>query len=484
MSAQPMKSNSENRLLFWSTVLMATLVLLLFFWGLGSLSFLSLNEARRAISAREMHASGQWLLPYMNGDLYLSKPPLFYWLELISSQLLGSVSEWSVRLPSAVFATVCCLAVYRFGVKLAGRQVGMYAVIFLAANAGFSLFARRAEIEMALTGMVFVAVYAAWQFLFQQGSRAWALLSYALLGFGLLTKGPVTLLWVIVPILVYALLTRDSRAKAYLSYIPGWLLMLAIGSSWYLAVSLKEGWGIWSAVLQEDIVKKINGSGAETWYAYLQYLAGDFFPFWLILLVRPRQLWQDIRSNRELMFLTCCCLVPLVLFSFFSEKHAKYLLPTYPAIVLLLAWQWAKVLAAIQGKWRHVLVWLPWILLCGFVLFYSCFEARVFAHRIKAFPEVDKAVASYPGQPFYTIGSPDIRLVYYAGRHVTPLTIEQVQQRSASPGLLFVTEPLPVALEGLKSCTLARFDPYLKRKRAALLIGLGSTCQAEHLSVP
>jgi 4-amino-4-deoxy-L-arabinose transferase-like glycosyltransferase len=484
MSEQPIELNAENRLLFWTTVGVATLVVLLFFWGLGSLSFLSVNEARRAVSAREMHEGGQWLLPYMNGDLYLSKPPLFYWLALISTQMIGTLSEWSARLPSAVFASLCCLAVYRFGLKLAGRQVGLYAVIFLAANAGFSLFARRAEIEMALTGMVFLSVFAAWQYLFHQGKRGWVLLSYALLGFCLLTKGPVTLLWVIVPIIVFALVTRSSHAKAYLCDIVGWLLMLAIGSSWYLAVSLQEGWGIWSAVLQEDIVKKINGSGAEAWYAYLLYLAGDFFPFWLVLLVRPRQLWQDIRSRPELTFLLCCSLVPLILFSFFSEKHAKYLLPTYPAIALLLAYQWSKVLVAIQGKWRHAMKWFPLVVLTGFVVFYGFFEGRVFAHRIKAFPQIASTVAAYPGQPLYTIEEPDMRLVYYAGRQVTRLKIEEVQQHEASAGLLFVREPLPAALQALAPCTLARFEPYLNRKRAALLIGLGPTCQGGQPPAP
>lgn len=195
-----------------------------------------------------------------------------------------------------------------------------------------------------LTGLCLLALFCAWRFLFAQGGRSWVWLSYGLLGCALLAKGPVCLLWVTAPILVYALISRDRLARAFLCDSWGWMLAVLVGTSWYLAVSMQEGWSVWSAILNEDIVKKINGQGAEAWYVYLLYLGGDFFPFWLILLVRPRQLWHAIRLSPQLTLLLCCILVPLLLFSLFTEKHAKYLLPIYPAIALLLAWHWSQLL--------------------------------------------------------------------------------------------------------------------------------------------
>lgn len=465
------------------TIMALTLVLLLLFWGLGSIPFLSVNEARRAVTSREMLETGQWLLPYMNGDLYLSKPPFFYWLALISTQVLGTLSEWSLRLPSALFAALSCGVVYWQGSRLGGRQVGLFALVFLVANAGFSLFARRAEIEMTLTGLCFLALFAAWQYLFYEGRRGWVWLSYALLGCALLTKGPVCLLWVTAPILAFALITRSGKAKAYLCDGWGWLIALAIGSSWYLAVSLQEGWGIWAGILNEDIVKKISGQGAEAWYAYLLYLAGDFFPFWLVLLVQPRRLWQSLRARPELMMLLCCSVLPLLLFSCFTEKHAKYLLPTYPAIALLLAWQWNEVLSHLGNAWSKLMRVFPLIVLLGFTLFYMGFEYRAFSHRVAGFPQISSAAAAHPGLPAYSLAPPDMRLVYYMGRPVAVISAEQALAHTDTPGLLFVQAPLPVALNALQPCVLAQIDPYLKPKRSALLIGLGTACPKAPVSV-
>lgn len=453
------------------------LVALLLFWGLGDLPFLSVNEARRAVTTREMQDAGQWLLPTMNGQLYLAKPPLFYWLALLSAQLPGGLSEWSMRLPSALFAAACCLALYGLARRLAGPRLALLAVLMLAANAGFSLFARRAEIEMSLAGLCFLALYCAWRFLFEQGRRSWVWLSYALLGAALLAKGPVCLLWVIAPLLVYALLSRDTRARAYLCDLPGWLLMLLIGSSWYLAVCVQEGWGIWQAVVQEDIVKKINGQGAEAWYAYLLYLGGDFFPFWLALLIKPRQLLAQVRERRPLLLLLCCALVPLLVFSLFTEKHAKYLLPVYPAIALLLAWHWHSLLNQAGKRWQQwLLQGLPVLVLAGFSLFYLAFEGRVFAHRIAAFAPLQAVAQAHPDVPAASLGEADMRLVYYLGRPVATMSSAAATQANPPAALLFVAGPLPETLQALAPCTLVRVEPYLKRKRAASLLGLGPLC--------
>lgn len=466
----------------WATVGLALLLLLLFFWALGSLPFMSVNEARRAVATREMHDAGSWLIPYMNGQPYLSKPPLFYWLALIVVKCTGSLSEWTLRLPSALFASLCCTILYWQARKTAGQRLAVLAVCMLAANASFSLFARRAEIEMVLTALCFMSALCAWKYIFAQGQTHWIWLSYALLGCALLTKGPVCLLWVTAPVLMYALLTKDPRAFGYLRNGLGWVAMLVIGSSWYIAVGAYEGWVIWGAVVQEDIVKKIDGQGAEPWYAYLSYLSGDFFPFWLILLIRPRRLWLRLRNNRALLMLLCHALFALALFSCFTEKHAKYLLPVYPAIAVLLAYQWNLVWATASARWaKRALAIIPLITLVGYVIFYSALEGRIFAHRVVGFRQIEAHAQRYPGVAAYSFETADMRLVYYMGRPITVLSEQQAMMPQATPALLFIRGALTGSLQALAPCTLATVDPYLKRNRRATLVMLGPQCgQALH----
>lgn len=59
-------------------VLVSTVIIsILLFAAIGSIPLSSLNEGRRALVVQEMFQHHAWLLPSMNGELYLTKPPYF-----------------------------------------------------------------------------------------------------------------------------------------------------------------------------------------------------------------------------------------------------------------------------------------------------------------------------------------------------------------------------------------------------------------------
>src|SRR5260370_35773851 len=47
------------------------------------------DEGRYAEIPREMLERGEWVVPYLQAEPYLDKPPLLYWLALIRFKLFG-----------------------------------------------------------------------------------------------------------------------------------------------------------------------------------------------------------------------------------------------------------------------------------------------------------------------------------------------------------------------------------------------------------
>ena len=70
--------------------------------ALGSLE-LKGEEGRRILPAVQMLETGQYIVPEVGGEPYLSKPPLVNWLVAASFRLFHSRNEWSARLPSGVW---------------------------------------------------------------------------------------------------------------------------------------------------------------------------------------------------------------------------------------------------------------------------------------------------------------------------------------------------------------------------------------------
>src|SRR5712691_4172725 len=64
------------------------------------------DEGRYAQIPREMLARGDWIVPVLQGEPYLDKPPLFYWLVMLSYRLLG-IHDWSARLIPALAVHGC-----------------------------------------------------------------------------------------------------------------------------------------------------------------------------------------------------------------------------------------------------------------------------------------------------------------------------------------------------------------------------------------
>ena len=85
-------------------VVLGLFCLVLFFQGINT-GDLWRTENLRALIAREFLRSGDWIVPRLYGEPYLTKPPGMYAAIALVSWPIGDVRTWSARLPSALAAT-------------------------------------------------------------------------------------------------------------------------------------------------------------------------------------------------------------------------------------------------------------------------------------------------------------------------------------------------------------------------------------------
>src|SRR5271170_5401664 len=76
------------------------------------------DEVRFAEASREMIQRGDYVVPWFNGEWRFDKPVLIYWCQIASYTVFG-VSDFTARLPSALFTTGIALILVRWGRKLA-----------------------------------------------------------------------------------------------------------------------------------------------------------------------------------------------------------------------------------------------------------------------------------------------------------------------------------------------------------------------------
>ena len=467
--------NKTHPKILWTTVIVAAIV---FFWGLGSMDLLSLNEGRRALAIQEMVSSGNWLLPHLNGELYLTKPPLLYWLSS-SLGFIWGVNEWTLRLPSALAAIAVLIMVYRYALQQSGKWAALFAVQLLIANLGFAMLGRRAEIEMLLTALCVGSLLSALQYMQSQSSKNWIILSYFLLALALMTKGPLVILLVTLPLLIAAIYSKNPHIKAVLLSGRGWLIFLVVGLTWYAIVSWQLGFDIWATIAKRDMLDKMQSESAKPILSYLAWIAVDFMLLIGLFLVGVKEFFkQQFQQSRQLVLLAATIL-PLIIFSLFSNKHAKYLLPIYPLIAILLAIKLAAIFDAATEAKKKIIVIIALLLPIGFAIFYALLEPKVFAYRVAVFPTFSAWVPTIKQTDLYAYQEIDSRLVYYANRPIKILDKHKLEQAKSMHRsfLLLVESDNLSALRLEADCTIKEFSPYLKRNKSLTVFGFGRVCK-------
>jgi 4-amino-4-deoxy-L-arabinose transferase-like glycosyltransferase len=309
---------------------------------LGSRGLNEPDEGRYAEIAREMVASGDWLVPHLNGFPHFQKPPLLCWLTASSVAVFGA-NEWAARLPSALAAVGTLALTFWMTHALLGRAAAWCATLVLLSSLEFFILARLLTPDMLMTFWITAALACLVQ-VSRGGSARWRWVFFVAMGCGFLTKGPMAL---VVPI-SGAIGMRLAGAPLSLPWVRGLALALALGLSWFVALALSSHELLryfWHDELLNRFASRAHGRSEAFWF-FAPVLLGGFLPWTWYLPGLVRDGWQRLRSGLPLTplhgLLLGWLVPPFLILSLSGSKLSTYVLPLFPALALLFAWRWRR----------------------------------------------------------------------------------------------------------------------------------------------
>jgi 4-amino-4-deoxy-L-arabinose transferase-like glycosyltransferase len=376
--------------------LLLALSLLLFFLGLGALGLTDRDEGSNAEAAREMIETGDWVSPTLNYQPRFAKPVFIYWLMSGAYTLFG-VSEFTARLPSALFGVALIALQYLFLSRLRGPTVGLLGALMLLLNLEIVAIGRMALTDSTLIFFTTLSLYGFWLGL--HGSTAlttggsagpgnthrffW--LFYVGMALGTLTKGPVGIAVPLLAIVPYLTLTRRWGQFWRTGFpLAGLLVLLLLAVPWYAAMLAIHG-SQYTASAQADTVGRflnVLGGHGGTLFFYVPVLLIGFFPWSGFLIFGLYETFKDVRrskfdvgtstheprtSNFELdLFAALWVAAVFMFFSLSATRLPHYIAPLFPAAAILAASYWHRCLSdpAVPGRRAavHVTMGLGYLL--------------------------------------------------------------------------------------------------------------------------
>ncbi|MEZ4536435.1 MAG: glycosyltransferase family 39 protein [Cyanobacteriota/Melainabacteria group bacterium] len=323
---------------------------LLYFPGLGSFPAVNPAEAYYVEAGREMVELGNYITPYLNYQIYFSKPIMTFWLTAASYKLFG-VSEAAARLPFALIASAMVLGVYLFVSRIKSVRAGAFAGLSLAASPLLLLIARESPIDIAFSAFLALAVLATGICLsspVKESRYSWTLI-YIGLGLAVLTKGPAAVALYLMAVALFLVMTRPGLKElggwlSRLKLLPGIALFLAVILPWHAAVWMQtEGLFLKVFFLYENVARyagHTNMGKMSVWF-FIPVLAAGFFPFVLLLFpafknalsLSGKRLRED-PVMRGLAFVFAFAAATFTFFSFSGTKLITYILPVMAPIAV------------------------------------------------------------------------------------------------------------------------------------------------------
>jgi 4-amino-4-deoxy-L-arabinose transferase-like glycosyltransferase len=219
------------------------IIIILFFLHIIALSLLPLpdpSESRYASIASEMVNSGDYIMPqiWIKGKLipFMSKPPFAFWMTALSIEIFGT-NEFAVRIPSFTAGLLMLLLMYYILNRYKERDTALTAVIITATSGGYYLLSSAVLVDIWLCLFSIGAIFLYYGFLKENNRKRGKLLSlgiFIFLALGILTKGPVALIFFGLPVFTYTVLNADFSPLKKVTWFTGIPLFLLISLPWFI----------------------------------------------------------------------------------------------------------------------------------------------------------------------------------------------------------------------------------------------------------
>ncbi len=343
----------------WLVLLCAALYLP----GLASLPAMDRDESRFMQASRQMAQTGDTIRIRFLDKARNKKPAGIHWMQAASVKLLStpeSTALWPYRLPSVLGATAAVLFAFALGLLFLDRRGAFLGAALLASSFVLVVEAHTAKTDAVLLGAIVAAQYALARIYLDGRSGAvtgWrvAILFWAALAVGILIKGPVPVAVVFLTLAALLVTDRQARFLRGLRPLVGLPLLLLIAAPWYLAIILADDTFLREAGGRDFLGKLLAAQeqhGAPPG-AYAVILIVAFAPASLFVWQALRWSWTW-RREAAVRFCLCWILPFWLVLELTPTKLPHYILPTFPALALLIA---MAVQAAEAGEFRWLQHW-------------------------------------------------------------------------------------------------------------------------------
>ena len=352
-------------------------IAILYFCFLWTYPLIDRDEGCHVGAAAEMLRNNEWVVPTLNGEHFLHKPVMLYWLTMPCLMVLGN-NEMAARIPPAVSMFLLLICFFKLLMRITkNREFSVTSTLIMAFTPIFFIVARTALTDGPLLLFITGALLSFFIAMEEEKGpdRKWYMLFWLCFGLSFLTKGPVGPAVILPTLFFYCLFQKKIWHVIKRSNIPVGIIIFLLVNFWFFLIINELGKdyidGFFGNQIMRRGTKVLVSRGGGPFYYILIFLLGGlpfsalFLPtFWTTFKMKYPERNED-SIKRLAYFAAIAATTTYVVFSCAATKLPHYVMPAFPWFSICTAYVIYKLNKGESfGKWvTHIvsalMVFLP-----------------------------------------------------------------------------------------------------------------------------
>lgn len=342
-----------------SLIIIILVSLFLYLFGAWAIPLTDPDEVFYAATAKDMLFYHSFFTPLMFAHPQFEKPPLFYWLLMISFKLFG-INRFSARLVPTLSGVIGIIGTYFFTKKVfKDEKIAINSSIILMGSFLYLVQSKMVLTDISFSVAVALSLYSFYLW-FKFSEKKYLYLFGFFSAIATLVKTPLGIIIPLVIIISFLAFSGNSdKIKQFFKH-KWWILFLVLVLPWYLYVTIKYGKSFYLEYFVRDHYKRLlhaeHGS-SDTWYFYIGIMIFGMLP-WTFYFLNLGKKW--FRDNRyEILFFFLWAGGFLYAFYPVHSKLASYILPIWPPLAISLA---LSLQTKYLQNWKRIVIGTLYIL--------------------------------------------------------------------------------------------------------------------------
>ena len=399
-----------------------------------SVPLMDKTEARYAEIARIMNETKNWITPQIDyGIPFWGKPPISSWMSAISI-FLFSENEFFIRLPYFFLSII----LFFLTLKYSEPKNKLITGLILLTLPQFFLHLGVVSTDLFLTFGVSLAFFSFWEFL-NKKNRPSIYFFYLGLAIGILSKGPIAIILVIPPILLwifwFSYVLRHILTK---DFVYGFIFFALVSVPWFLIAEKNSPGFLDYFIVGEHFKRFFDSNWIGDKYGFpKQQPFGTIWVFlllftmpWGIIIIKNLLIkFKEILKSKWELYLLLWIIWTPIFFTTSSSLIHPYVLPVMPAIAILAGRFWNNV------KYKNIYtIFSSGIIITVFILYVFGFQKTLFLNNTDKYL-IEKVDSN---EPLFSLNEKSYSSQFYSQGSIQVLNIQQFESLHKTKGDFFI----------------------------------------------